>query len=102
MSKTKVQSEKKVVSKNHDIFLNAQFVKLEKRTPFKASVLIKALDKDGNPTDEFRALCTSGGFFTAVLIERTEKSEDRSDVVMKKAYRRILPPKAVDAIDSKK
>ena len=91
MSRTKVQSEKKDVKKSNDTFLNSQFVKLERREPFKASVLIKALDKDGNPTDEFRSLCTSGGYFTAVLLERTEKSEGKSDVVMKKAYRRILP-----------
>ena len=86
MSKTKVQSEKK------DTFLNNQFVKIERREPFRASILIKALDEDGNLTDEFRSLCTSGGYFTAVLLERTNKQDERKgDVVMKKAFRRILP-----------
>ena len=86
MSKTKVQSEKK------DIFLNNQFVKIERREPFKASVLIKAVDEDGNLTDEFRSLLTPKGYFTAVLLERTNKQDERKgDVIMKKATKRILP-----------
>ena len=92
MSKTKVQSEKKVANKNSDTFLNSQFVKIERREPFKASVLIKAVDEDGNLTDEFRSLLTPKGYFTAVLLERTNKKDERKgDVIMKKATKRILP-----------